>query len=138
MAVRAALGAGRFRMIRQLLAESMLLALVGGSLGILLALWSVGIFVKLNDPVLPRLAETGVDGRVLGFTAVVTLLTGLLFGLAPALQSTKLDLNESLKEGGGRSSEGRHRHRLRGMLVAGEIAVALVLLVGAGLRSEEH
>ena len=100
MAIRAALGAGHIRLIRQLMTESLMLALMGGLLGALLARWSVGLIIAFSPSNIPRLDEVSVDGRVLAFTLIASLFTGLLFGLAPALQSSKVDLNESLKEGG--------------------------------------
>src|ERR1044072_3033291 len=131
IAIRTALGAGRMRIIRQLLTESVLLSLVGGGAGLLLALWGTDALKSIVPGNIPRLDESGIDLRVLGFTMLVSFLTGIIFGLAPALQASRLDLNESLKEGE-RGSAGS-RHRLRGALVIGEIAVALVLLIGAGL-----
>jgi putative ABC transport system permease protein len=133
MAIRAALGGRPWRIIRQLLTESLLLAFVGGGLGALIAVWGVEAVKRLSASTLPRVNEISIDGRAIGFTLAVTLVTGLLFGLAPAWQSAKPDLNESLKEGGGKGAGSGGRHRLRGLLVMGEIAVALVLLVGAGL-----
>jgi len=131
MAVRAALGAGRWRLIRQLLSESTLLALAGGVLGILLALWGNDYLLKLAPADLTNSGPIEIDGRVLIFTLLVSLLTALLFGLAPAWQSSKLKLNDALKEGSRSASAGRGR--LRNLLVIGEVAVALTLLVGAGL-----
>ena len=131
IAIRTALGAGRMRIIRQLLTESVLLSLLGGGAGLLLALWGTDALKSIVPGNIPRLDESGIDLRVLSFTMLVSFLTGIIFGLAPALQASRLDLNESLKEGE-RGSTGS-RHRLRGALVIGEIAVALVLLIGAGL-----
>ena len=131
IAVRTALGASRLRIIRQLLTESVLLSLVGGGAGLLLALWGTDALKSIAPGDIPRLDESGIDVRVLTFTLAVSVLTGVIFGLAPALQASRLDLNEALKEGE-RGSTGS-RHRLRGALVIAEIAVALVLLIGAGL-----
>src|SRR5262249_4914579 len=133
MAIRAALGGRPWRIVRQLLTESLMLALAGGGLGAMIAVWGVEVVVKLSASTLPRVNEVGVDGRAIGFTLMVTLVTGLLFGLAPAWQSARPDLNESLKAGGGKGAGSGGRHRLRGLLVVGEIAIALMLLVGAGL-----
>jgi putative ABC transport system permease protein len=131
MAVRVALGASRATLIRQLLTESLLLAAVGAVLGILLAFWGTSFIASQLPDGIPRLQQAEVDGPVLAFTLAVSLLTGLLFGLAPALQASRPDLTEGLKEGE-RGSSGR-RQRLRSVLVVGEVALTLTLLVGAGL-----
>jgi putative ABC transport system permease protein len=131
MAVRVALGASRGAIIRQLLTESLLLAALGAVLGSLLAFWGTSLIAAQLPDGIPRLDEARVDARVLGFTLAVSLLTGLLFGLAPALQASRPNLTEGLKEGD-RGSSGR-RQRLRSVLVVGEVALTLTLLVGAGL-----
>lgn len=131
MSVRVALGASRFRIVRQLLTESLLLAVIGAVLGILLAHWGTGFIGSQLPEGIPRLAEARVDTRVLAFTFAVSVITGLLFGLAPALQASRLNLTESLKEGDRGSSGGRQR--LRSFLVVSEVALTLTLLVGAGL-----
>jgi putative ABC transport system permease protein len=131
MSVRVALGAGRRRIIRQLLTESVMLATIGGVIGVLLAHWgSSFISYQLPDGI-PRLDQASVDLRVLGFTLLISIVTGVLFGLAPALQASRLNLTEALKEGD-RGSSGV-RQRLRSVLVVGEVALTLTLLVGAGL-----
>jgi putative ABC transport system permease protein len=131
MAVRIAIGAGRWRLIRQLLTESMLLAVVGGSLGVLLALWGTDLLIQSAPDGVPRLAEAGIDGTVLGFTIALSVLTGILFGVVPAWQASNPEISESLKEGE-RGSTGR-RAALRNALVVGEIAMSLMLLIGSGL-----
>jgi putative ABC transport system permease protein len=133
IAVRTALGATRARVARQLLTESLLLSLAGGAAGFLLSVWGVEAIVKLSPANVPRLAETSIDARVFLFALGVSVLTGLVFGLAPAVQASKTDLAESLKEGGRGGSAGVRRSRLRSALVVAEVALSLVLLVGAGL-----
>jgi putative ABC transport system permease protein len=133
MAVRLALGATTRRLIRQLLTESLLLAVVGGSLGILIALWSVDFLVKLSPVTFPNFVKFTIDARVLGFSLLISVLTGALAGLAPALQAARPALNEALKSGGRDSSGGLGNNRLLGSIVVAEIALALTLLVGAGL-----
>ena len=133
MAIRGALGASRSRVVRLLLTESVLLAIVGGALGLLLAVWSLDLLVSLKPANLPRLAEIGVNRTVFVFTAAVSVLTGVLFGLAPAWHVSKSDLNEGLKESGRGGSEAPRRHRIRALLVISEVALSIVLLIGAGL-----
>jgi predicted permease len=130
-AIRAAVGAGRWRLIRQLLTESMLLAFAGGGLGLLLAWWGTRAALSVLPTTLPRASEIGLDGRVLLFTLGISLLTGMLAGLAPALRTPVGRLSETIKEGGRGAAGGRHR--VQGTLVAVEMALALVLLIGAGL-----
>src|ERR1051325_9585712 len=133
IAIRPALGASRFRVIRQPLTESFLLALAGGAIGLLLALWGVALMTRLLPRDFPRLAEINLDWRVLGFTLLASVFTGILFGLAPALQISKTDVHESLKESGRGTSGSLRHHRLRSMLIVGEVALSVVLLAGAGL-----
>jgi putative ABC transport system permease protein len=132
IAVRAALGASWGRIVRQLLTESLLLAAVGGTAGLLLATWGVDFLKTLSPADMPRMQDVRLDGRVLVFTLLVSLLTGLVFGLIPALRAARADQNEALKEGG-RGGEGLRRNRLRSALVVAEVASAMTLLVGAGL-----
>ena len=134
MALRTALGAGRGRLIRQLLTESVLLAVAGGSAGLLLAFWGIQALktILAQNALLPRGEEVGVDGGALAFTFAISLVTGLAFGLAPALTAANKDLNNVLKEGG-RGTGGARDRRFRQSLVVVEVALALVLLVGAGL-----
>jgi putative ABC transport system permease protein len=133
MAVRAAMGASRARVVRQLLTESVLLSVIGGGLGLLLAYWGVAGLLALIATSLPRVEEIGVDGGVLLFTALLSILTGLLFGLAPAWKISRIEPNAVLKVGGRSGSAGKGESRLRGALVVAEVSLALVLLVGAGL-----
>ena len=133
VAIRTALGAGRARVIRQLLTESVLLSLAGGLLGVLMASAALGPLLKLAAGSVPQGAPIGLDPWVLAFTAGVSLLTGLLFGIVPAMRTAKLDLREALNEGSRGSTAGSGQHRLRGVLVAMEIALAMLLLVGSGL-----
>jgi putative ABC transport system permease protein len=133
IAIRSALGAGRMRVVRQLLTESFLLALFAGALGVILAAWGVDVLVRLSPEDLPRVGEIHLDGRVLAFTAILSVLTGMIFGLAPALQITRANLVDMLKESALSATAGMHRHRLRSSLVIVEMALALVLLVTAGL-----
>jgi putative ABC transport system permease protein len=133
MALRAALGAGRLRIIRQLLTESLLLALGGGGLGLLFAFWILKLLLAFAPQEIPRLNAIGIDPWALGFTLLLSIMTGVIFGLAPALQASRPDLNVTLKEGGARATGGESRHRLRGLLVIAEVSMALVLLIGAGL-----
>ena len=133
IAIRTALGARRGRIIRQLLTEATVLAALGGALGFWLAMWGVDLLLALTPRDLSGLKDVGIDYRVLGFTMVVSVLTGVLFGLAPALEASRPNLNESLKEGGrGAATDGRS-HRWRRVFVVVEVALALVLLIGAGL-----
>ncbi len=132
IAIRAALGAGRWRVVRQLLTESVMLAAAGGAAGLLIAYWGLNAMVTLS-PDLPRAASIGIDRGVLLFTLGLSLVTGVIFGLAPALQPSNPGLNEVLKEGGRSESGGLSGLRIRKALVVVEVALALVLLVSAGL-----
>jgi putative ABC transport system permease protein len=135
IAIRTALGAGRTRIIRQLLTESLLLSITGGALGLLLATWGVDALLAAVSNDVPNIILNNVrlDSRVIFFTIGASVITGLLFGLAPAIQISKSNLNETLKDGGRGGSEGAARHRVRNILVVAEVAVSLLLLVGAGL-----
>src|SRR5216110_379929 len=133
MAIRVALGAGPLRLLKQVLTESVLLALIGGAAGVLLALWGVELLKAISAQTVPRLREVNVDLTVLGVTLAIAVGTGIIFGLVPGLASARPELTEALKEGGRSSTQGTGRNRLRNGLVIAEIALALVLLSGAGL-----
>ncbi len=133
MAIRASLGAGRLRLVRQLLSESITLSLFGGALGLLLAAWGVRVFLSLVPPGdMPRIREIHLDGWVLAFTTLVSLLTGLMFGVAPAIQLSGVPLSESLQQAGSQRVTGSGQS-LKNALVVSEVALAMVLLIGAGL-----
>jgi putative ABC transport system permease protein len=144
VAMRIALGAGRFRLIRQFLAESTLLALVGGGAGLFLAMWGTELLMRVVPSRIPvpnaadavLLPKVHIDGRVVVFTLLVSLLTGIVFGLVPAFQGARCDVNESLKEGGRGSLSGPQAHRVRATLVIAEAALAFVLVIGASLMIE--
>jgi putative ABC transport system permease protein len=131
-AIRAAIGAGRSRLVRLLLTESLMLALLAGAVGTLLSVWAVEAFVALAPGGIPRLDEVGIDRLVLGFATLLSVATCVVFGLAPAIHASRLELNQALKEGDQRSP-GRSGTRLRSTLVVSEVALAFVLLIGAGL-----
>ena len=143
IAIRAALGAGRKRIVRQLLIESGMMSLAGGIAGLLVAVWGAGFLSRLAADQIPRLTMTGVDFRVLAFTLIVSLVTGLLFGIAPALQLSRMQLTEALKESSRGAGHSSHQNRLRNLLVVAEMTLAVILLTGAGLlirslKSLEH
>ena len=133
IALRTALGASRWRIVRQMITESLLLAICGGALGALLAAWGVQLLVKLSEGSLPPTAKVQIDATVLGFTLLISILTGLLFGLAPALRTARVELMDSLKDGVRGASESTLKNRTRSLLVVFESAVAVMLLIGAGL-----
>jgi putative ABC transport system permease protein len=136
LSVRAALGATRVRLARQLLTESLLLAIIGGAVSLPLAVWSIDLLVAMDPKDIPRLQEVSINWRVLAWTALISLASGLIFGVAPAFHSSKIGLSESLKEGGRSNSEGKGRRYLRDALVLTEVAFALTLLIGAGLLAK--
>jgi putative ABC transport system permease protein len=131
--IRTALGASRGRILRSLLTESLLLAVAAGVLGTLFALWGVSLLIKFAPENLPRIDHIKIDGFVLAWTALVSLVTGVVFGLAPAWQSSRLNLNDALKDGGRRTTESVGRRRWRNLLVISELALAVILVTGAGL-----
>jgi putative ABC transport system permease protein len=133
MAVRAALGAGRWRLVRQLLTESVILSFIGAGLGLLIAVWGIEFLIELRPQGIPRLDDVGVDTTVAVFTLGLALATGLIFGMVPAFQSTRTGLASTLKEGGRGALTSRSGARMRGALVVAEMAVAVTLLAGAGL-----
>ena len=133
IAIRAAVGASRARIARQLLTESALLALTGGMLGMVIALGAVEALRAFGPENIPRLNEIGVDGRVVAYTLFISMLTGVVFGLAPALRASRVDLNETLKEGGRGADRGHGRHMTRKLLVVFEVALSLIVLICAGL-----
>ncbi len=133
LAIRAAIGAGRGRLVTQLLGEAVLLAMAGGALGCLLAWWGLDVLTALRPGNLPRLDEIRLDARVLFFALGLSGLTSFLFGVVPALQLTQVDLNRSLRQESGGASPGRSRHFVQRMLVGGEVALAVVLVLGAAL-----
>ncbi len=133
VAIRTALGAGRVRIIRQFLTESVILSLIGGAAGVLLAWWGVRALVAMAPSFFPRLQDISIDARVLWFSAAVSIVTGLLFGVGPAVRGSRTNLGNALKESVRGGSEGGARNRLRGVLVTVQLAMALMLLIGAGL-----
>jgi len=135
VAVRTAIGASRSSILRQVLTESIILAVMGGIAGLLLAAWGADLLLAIAPRALPRIHEIGLDWRVVGFTALVAIVTGLVFGIAPALQLSGAELNDTLKEGGRSVTGAGHANRTRASLVIAEVALSLILLTGAGLLS---
>ena len=132
IAIRTAMGASRSRVLRQMLTESVLLSAIGGVVGVLVSIWLIRLLMSMLPEGAPRIAQIGIDYRVLTFALAVSVLTGILFGIVPALQASRLDVTGALKEGG-RTGEGHRRTNARGLLLIGEVALSLMLLVGAGL-----
>jgi putative ABC transport system permease protein len=133
IAIRTALGASRTRLIRQLLTESVLLSFVGGAVGVVIAIWSFEFLQHLVPPTISLFVDLRIDSMVMVFTLALSVITGMVFGLSPALQSSRVDLNEALKQGGGRTSLSAGHRRLQGAMIVGEVALAMILLAGAGL-----
>jgi putative ABC transport system permease protein len=133
IAIRLALGAGRWRIVRQMLVESLILSLFGGAIGLVMAWWGIDVLRALGAETLPRLKDTALDIQVLAFTTALSIFTGVIFGVIPALQATKPNLNQTLKDTGSASIGGSQPHRFRSLLVISQFAMAMVLLVGAGL-----
>jgi predicted permease len=138
LAIRVALGASQWRLLRQLLTESVLLAIGGAAAGVMLSIWGLDLLVSIGARTVPRLAEVSVDTTVLAVTALVAIATGILFGLIPALASTNPELTEALKDGGRGATAGVRRNKIRNTLVVAEVALALVLLIGAGLLMKSY
>src|SRR5262249_9901506 len=132
-AIRASLGAGKARLLRQLLTESLLLALAGGALGLVIAMWSIGPLLHFAPANIPRLEDTRIDLSVLVFTMSISIATGVLFGLAPAFHSLRQDLGNSLKETGASVTSTKSRQRLRSALLVSEVALAIVVVIASGL-----
>jgi putative ABC transport system permease protein len=136
IAIRGALGAGRGRIIRQLLTESLLLSAAGGLVGFLIAIWGTPLLVSFIPEKVPRIHEINVDLRVLGFAFLISIVTGIVFGLAPALQASRIDLNESLKENARGTTSGLRQNRLRAFLIVSEVSLAVILMIGAALLTK--
>ncbi|MGZ8843909.1 MAG: ABC transporter permease, partial [Pyrinomonadaceae bacterium] len=136
MAIRGALGAARGRIIKQLLTESMLLSFLGGVAGFLIAIWGTPLLVSFIPENVPRIHEINVDLRVLGFTLLISIISGAVFGLAPALQASRIDLNESLKESARGTTGGLRQNRMRAFLIVCEVSLAVVLMIGAALLTK--
>jgi putative ABC transport system permease protein len=133
IAVRTALGASRWRIVRQLLTESLVLSTLSGAIGLLLSLWLTKLFIAVSPPNSPRFDEIRPDMRVFLFTLALAVITGLIFGVAPALQASRVNLNERLKEGGRTGAAGSSHNRMRSLIMVSEVALSFMLLVGAGL-----